>query len=260
VLLPLVLALNRKDAVKTAAAKAINETPSQRKDLILGGMVCGFVMFVAGSFQQFGLLYSTVGKSGFITALYMVIVPLLGIFLKRKVGLNVWASVAIAVIGMYFLCINESLTVNTGDVYTLACAFVFAWHIIAIDHYSPKVNGIKLSCVQLFTCSFLSLVTAFIFETPEWGNILAAWFPIFFTGAVSSGVAYTLQILGQKHTSPAVASLLCSLESVFALFAGMLLLTERPSRRELLGCVLMFAAIVFSQVNLTLPKIHNKGG
>ena len=203
---------------------------------------------MASSFQQIGIGYTTVGKAGFITALYIIIVPILGIFLKKKVPLAVWLSVFIAAVGMYLLCITEKFTIGMGDLLMLACAFCFSAHILVIDHFSPHVDGVRMSCIQFFTCSLLSAVAMFLFEKPNLPDILSAWLPILYAGVLSSGVGYTLQIIAQKNTNPTVASLLMSLESVFAVLAGWVLLGQKLSLRELLGCVLVFAAILLAQL------------
>ena len=231
-----------------SARLSVPKPPQDKKKLILGGICCGTVLFVASSFQQIGIGYTTVGKAGFITALYIIIVPILGIFLKKKVPLAVWLSVFIAAVGMYLLCITEKFTIGMGDLLMLACAFCFSAHILVIDHFSPHVDGVRMSCIQFFTCSLLSAVAMFLFEKPNLPDILSAWLPILYAGVLSSGVGYTLQIIAQKNTNPTIASLLMSLESVFAALAGWALLGQKLSFRELLGCVLVFAAILLAQL------------
>ena len=231
-----------------SARLSVPKPPQDKKKLILGGICCGTVLFVASSFQQIGIGYTTVGKAGFITALYIIIVPILGIFLKKKVPLAVWLSVFIAAVGMYLLCITEKFTIGMGDLLMLACAFCFSAHILVIDHFSPHVDGVRMSCIQFFTCSLLSAVAMFLFEKPNLPDILSAWLPILYAGVLSSGVGYTLQIIAQKNTNPTVASLLMSLESVFAVLAGWVLLGQKLSLRELIGCVLVFAAILLVQL------------
>lgn len=219
-----------------------------RKTLLTGGICCGVILAVASSFQQFGLLYTTVGKAGFITAMYIILVPLFGIFLRRKVGLRIGASVVIAVAGLYLLCMTESLRLEVGDILVLICALVFSFHIIVVDHFSPLVSGVKMSCIQFLTCGILCGICMFLFEEPELSMLLSAWKPILYAGVMSCGVGYTLQIVGQKGMNPTVASLIMSLESVISVLAGFLLLGEVLSRRELIGCVLMFAAIILAQL------------
>ena len=192
-------------------------------NLITGGVTCGTILFIASSLQQFGIKYTTVGKAGFITALYIVLVPVFGIFLKKHIGIKIWTGVFLAVIGMYLLCIKQGeLKFQLGDVFLFGCAVVFSFHILLVDHFSPLVDGVKMSCIQLFTCSFLSGIFMFIFETPEIGHIISAWLPLLYAGALSCGVAYTLQIIGQKGLNSTIASLIMSLESVISLLAGWL--------------------------------------
>lgn len=219
-----------------------------KKTLLLGGICCGVILAVASSLQQFGLLYTTVGKAGFITAMYIVLVPILGIFAGKKVGLRIGISVVTAVAGLYLLCMTESLRLEAGDILVLLCAVVFSFHIIVIDHFSPLVDGVKMSCIQFLTCGILCSVCMFLFEEPKLSMILAAWKPVLYAGVMSCGVAYTLQIVGQKGMNPTVASLIMSLESVISVLAGFVLLHEVLSRRELFGCVLMFAAIILAQL------------
>lgn len=190
-----------------------------KKDLIVGGIACGLLLFTAGSLQQIGLMYTTAGKAGFITSCYIVIVPLLGVFLHKKIGWKVWVAVGIALIGLYFLCITESLSIGKGDLYVLFGALVFSLHILVIDHFSPKVDGVKMSCIQFLVCGVVSLIPMFLLETPSLEGVLAGWFPILYAGVFSSGVGYTLQIVAQKNMNPAIASLILSMESCFAVLA-----------------------------------------
>lgn len=216
--------------------------------MIRGGIVCGLLLFGASSLQQLGIQYTTAGKAGFITAFYIVIVPVLGIFLKRKVGWKVWMAVALAIVGLYFLCITESFRVGKGDVLIFVCALIFSAHILVIDHFSPKVDGVKMACIQFFVCGVMSLPFMFLLETPTVRGMAEGWFTLFFAGVFSCGIAYTLQIIGQKNVNPAVASLLLSLESCFSVFAGWIVLGERLSLRETAGCGLMFLAIILAQL------------
>ncbi|MGN0711537.1 MAG: DMT family transporter [Anaerovoracaceae bacterium] len=231
-----------------AVEKTEEEKKAERKVLIAGGISCGIALFVAGSLQQVGLMYTTAGKGGFITALYIVIVPILGLFLKKKVRPIIWLCVAVAAVGLYLLSIKGGFTIGKGDLLVLLCAFGFAIHILVIDYFSPKTDGVKMSCIQFFIVGILSGVVMFITEEPTLSAILASWMPILYSGVLSSGVAYTLQIVAQKDTDPTVASLLLSLESVFAVISGMIVLHETMSGREVLGCVLMFAAIITAQL------------
>ena len=226
------------------------EKPSRgaRKELIAGGIACGLLLFAASSLQQIGIQYTTAGKAGFITAFYIVIVPVLGIFLHKKINGKVWGAVAIALAGLYFLCITEKFAVGKGDILIFLCALVFSIHILVIDYFSPKVDGVKMSCIQFFVCGIVSLPPMFFTETPKIGAIVEGWAPLLYAGVLSCGVAYTLQIIGQKNVNPAVASLILSLESCFSVLAGWMVLGEKLSMRESVGCVLMFAAIILAQL------------
>lgn len=221
---------------------------TDRRALLWGGFWCGLVLFFASSFQQFGIMYTDVGKSGFITALYIVLVPIFGLFLGRKTGVVVWISALIALIGLYLLCINETFTVNVGDALTLGCAVLFSVHILVIDHFAPKTDGVTLSMVQFFVNGVIAVAAAIIFERPSMESILQAWGPILYAGVLSCGVAYTLQIIGQKGMNPAVASLILSLESCIAVLAGWLFLSEYLTARELIGCGVMFLGILLAQI------------
>ena len=226
------------------------EKPSRgaRKELIAGGIACGLLLFAASSLKQIGIQYTTAGKAGFITAFYIVIVPVLGIFLHKKINGKVWGAVAIALAGLYFLCITEKFAVGKGDILIFLCALVFSIHILVIDYFSPKVDGVKMSCIQFFVCGIVSLPPMFFTETPKIVAILEGWAPLLYAGVLSCGVAYTLQIIGQKNVNPAVASLILSLESCFSVLAGWMVLGEKLSMRESVGCVLMFAAIILAQL------------
>ncbi|MBR4079239.1 MAG: DMT family transporter [Christensenellaceae bacterium] len=223
-------------------------TSKDKKMLWLGGICCGLALCVAANLQQVGILYTTVGKAGFITALYILIVPIFGLFFRKKVRPLLWICVGIAVVGLYLLCMSETLTIAKGDLYVFACAIVFAVHILVIDHFAPHVDCVRMSCIQFLVTAVLSGVLMLIFEEPKWSDISAAWLSIGYAGIFSCGVAYTLQIVAQKHTQPVVASLLLSLESVVAVIAGIILLKEMPTVKEAIGCVLMFAAIILAQL------------
>lgn len=252
VLLPVIALRQRKQ--KTEAADA---PTGDKKTLLIGGLACGVMLFIASAFQQLGIQMTTAGKAGFITAMYMVLVPLTGLFLGRKIGGKVWGAVAVALVGMYLLCFAGGKVggINRGDLLEMACAVGFTAHILVIDRFSGKVDGVKMSCVQFFVCGILAFVAMLIFEEPNLQDLLAAWMPVVYAGVLSSGVGYTLQIVAQKDTEPTVASLLMSLESVFSLVFGWVLLHEVMSARELIGCVLMFAAIVWVQ----LPGRRGRG-
>lgn len=251
VLLPCIGLLNRINGNKNQenSAKNSDDKKVQNKLLITGGICCGILLFIASTFQQIGIQYTSVGKAGFITAMYIVIVPLLGIFLHKKVGIRIFGAVILAVIGLYLLCMTGgSFVFQTGDLLELACAVGFSVHILVIDYFSPKVDGVKMSCIQFFTCSILSAIGMLIFEEPRLELILAAWMPILYAGVMSCGVAYTLQIVGQKGMNPTVASLIMSLESVISVIAGWLILGQKLSLRELGGCALVFTAIIIVQL------------
>ena len=223
------------------------------RDLLLGGLICGSALCIASNFQQMGLEQSTVGKSAFITTLYIVFVPLLGLFFKRKLPLQVWISVILATLGLYLLCMkDESFVLSSGDIYLLLSAFFFTIQITAVGHFAPKVNGIALSMMQFLVTAVLSGVGMFLTKIPTWDNIMEAAIPLLYAGAISCGIAYTLQIIGQKYLSSTVASLIMSLESVFAALAGWLILKEVLSTKELIGCGLVFAAVLLTQ--LPAPK------
>ena len=220
-----------------------------KKTLLIGGLCCGVILFFATMLQQIGILHNNEpGKAGFITALYLILVPLAGIFFRKKIGVKVWVAVVLAVCGMYLLCITEGLHMTTGDLYLLGCAFVFTLHIMVIDYFSPKVDGVAMSCIQFLLCGVLGMTGMFMTETVEISHVLEAWLPLVFSGVFSGGVAYTLQIVAQKDTEPAIASLLMSLESVFAVFGEWLILGQLLSAREFLGCALMFAGILLTQL------------
>lgn len=228
--------------------KEKEEIQQNRKSLWFAGIICGIILFVATNAQQIGLQYTSAGKAGFITALYIVIVPIMGLFLKKKCGWNVWVSVFIALAGFYLLSINEGFSLEKGDFYVLICALVFPFHIWVVNHYAPIVDGVRLSCLQFLVCGILSVICMFLFETPKIDAIFSAWAPILYAGILSCAVAYTLQIIGQRDFNPTIASLLMSFESVFSVLAGWIILGEALSRREMIGCVLIFAGVILAQI------------
>ncbi len=253
----------KKDKVELTPA----EKKKARRDLLIGGFCCGTALAVASNFQQAGIAAGTeAGKAGFLTALYVVLVPLFGLFFRRKVSLPVWIAVALSVASLYLLCIKGEFTLAMGDLLVLVCAVCFAIHILVIDHFTAKVDGIKLSCVQFFVaavwatlaklvCTLLGLggigdtsVATSIFAVPDWAGIWACILPILYVGVFSSGVAYTLQILAQKDSNPTVVTILLSLESVFAVIAGAIILQQQMTGREYLGCVLMLVAVILAQI------------
>ena len=237
---------------------------SERKMLLRGGILCGVALFVGSTLQQIGIVDTTAGKAGFITAMYVVLVPVMGVFVGHKQQWLVWLGVALSAVGMYFLCVHESLSLNRGDLMVLAGAVGFSFHILLIDRYSAHVDGVKLSCLQFFVAGVLGLVFMFLFETPQISQIFAAWLPLLYAGVFSCGVAYTLQILGQRDTDPTIASMILCLEAVFSVVFSWFLLGERLSAREIFGCVLIFAAILLAQLKgkagdpETKPPVKNE--
>ncbi len=245
VLLPFIWFTGRRKKDSPAVDSGAEKGPV----LWIGGICCGLALFVASNLQQVGMQYTSVGKAGFITAMYIVIVPLLGFFLGKKVKIQVGISVLLAAAGLYLLCITEKFSLGRGDFLVLLCAFVFAIHILVIDHFSPLVDGVRMSCIQFFVCGLLSGIVMLICEHPSIQAIAAAWLPIGYAGILSCGVAYTLQIVGQRDMDPTVASLILCLESVVSVLAGWALLGQTLSAREGIGCVLMFAAIILAQLS-----------
>ena len=225
------------------------------KNLIIGGILCGILLCTATTLQTAGMVYTSPGKAGFITALYMVIIPIIGLFTGHKPGKIIWISVFLAVAGLYLMCINSAFTINKGDILIFICAFVFAGHILVIDRFSPVVDGVKLSCVQFFVCGVINITGMLIFEDFNLKPVLDCSASIAYSGIMSCGVAYTLQIIGQKYTDPTSASILMSLESVFATLTTVILVACGWSLtggaltfREISGCVLMFIAIILVQL------------
>ena len=243
-----------------AILKKYNGAEGQKKETDsrtewIGGICCGVALAAASCLQQIGIMHTTVGKAGFITACYILLVPVFGLFFHKKCGILVWIGVVLAVAGLYFLCIDENLTIGRGDLTVFLCAIVFAIHILVIDHFSPKADGVKMSCIQFFVCGILCMIPTILFEHPELYSILQAWKPIAYAGILSCGVGYTLQIVAQKNTDPTVASLLLSLESVFSVLAGWVILGETLSPRELFGCALVFAAVILAQLPERKPNL-----
>ena len=223
-------------------------TAEAKKQQLYFGLACGVIIFAACSLQQWGLLYTTPGKSGFLTSLYIILVPMAGLLFGRRVKPWVWGSVVLAVLGLYLLCGSTDFSLGAGELLTLGSAVAFCFHILVIDRASSQVDGVRLSATQFFICGCLSLVCAFLWETPRWENILACWIPIGYAGIFSSGIGYTFQIIGQAHTEPTVASLLMSLESVFSVIFGWIILRQSLAPTELLGCALVFAGVLISQI------------
>lgn len=245
VLIPVILIFSKKndDSSKEDKTNYLN------KDLILGGALCGVAIFLGASLQQWGIVYTTAGKAGFITALYIILVPILGLFLHKKVGKLTWIGVLLATVGLYLLSIKQGFAIEKGDAIVLAGTIFWAMHILIVDAFVEKVDGLKLSCVQFFVAGILSAIAAFILETPSLATILSAYGPILYTAFMVVGVAYTLQIIGQKSTSPTIAAIILSMESLFAVISGAIFLKEVMSIREIIGCVLMFIAVIIAQIN-----------
>ncbi len=234
--------------VTRAFAPALKPSaPAASADLLKGGLACGLALFLAISFQQFGIQYTSAGKAGFITALYILLVPVFGLFLRKRVSRKLWLGVALAVAGLYLLTVTEGFSIGSGDLIVLGGTVFWAVHILVIDHFAPKVDASKLSFLQFFIAGAISAVVAGLFETVEFGAILKSAAPILYAGIVVVGVAYTLQVFGQKTAHPSVAAIILSLESVFAVLSGMLLLGEVMTAREIAGCVLMFAAVLIAE-------------
>ena len=213
-----------------------------------GGLICGCALFVAASLQQVGLVYTDAGKAGFITAMYIVLVPILGLFLGQKPPRAAIFSVILAVFGLYLLSAVGSGSINIGDILLMGCALAFAVQITCVDRVAQELDGLRLNAIQALVVAVLSVPFTLLTETIVWSNILACWLPLVFAGVLSMGLAYTLQIVGQKHLEPTTASLIMSLESVIAAICGWLILKERMSQIELLGCGLVFAAVIISQL------------
>ena len=238
--------------------------PPLQKSAIVGGIACGVALFVAVNFQQFGISAYPDGvpvssRGGFITALYVILVPICGMFFHRKISGIIWVSAAISLGGMYLLCFQGGISgLYWGDILVFMCALAFTAHILVVDHFAQEVDGVTLSCIQFFTCGALSLIGMLLFESPDWTAVAQAWLPLLYAGVLSSGVAYTLQIVGQRSTDPTVAPLVMSLESVFAGLGGWAILGERMSLRELAGCGLVFAAVVLAQMPEILASRHAK--
>ncbi len=250
-LLPVILI---SDASKKRKNKFIG-LKEDKKQLYKAGLICSIPWFFGANIQQFAFKYTSVGKVGFITALYMIFVPLFGLFIKKKVRPVVWLSIVVAALGLYLLCINGSLNLNIGDLLTLACAVFFAIHILTIDYFSTKVDSVKLSCLQFFLGGTASVICMFIFEEPKLHAVLALSPELLYAGVMSCSVAFTFQIVGQKYTEPTIASMLLCLESVFATLCGWMILKQSLSAREMAGCAIMFAAIILTQ----LPERKKRG-
>lgn len=252
VLIPVIMVMSKKTPEENLTKE---EKAKSNKALLIGGVCCGMALFAAGSFQQFGVMYTTAGKAGFITTLYVVFVPIISVLLRKKVRPIMWLCVVLGAIGLYLLCMTDaSFKLTFGDTLVLLCAVAFGVHIMVVDHFSPKMDGIKLSCIQFLTAGSLGIIGMFLFENPQLDAIIDCAIPILYAGVLSCGLGYTFQVVAQKHAEPTVASLLMSLESVFAVISGAILLGESMSIRELSGCAVIFAAVIISQ----LPERNTK--
>ena len=250
---------NAPDAMSEARTKigsdVIKETKAEDRNTVLGGVLCGLFLSVASIFQQMGLVYTTAGKAGFITAMYMLLVPILGFVLfKKKNTWLVWLAVLLGIAGMYLLCVTGEFTLAHGDALVLVCAVMFSGHILSCDRFVRLGRPLEIAAIQFVTAAVVSWVAAFIAEEPTLGKLASAAVPIIYCGVMSGAIGYTLQIVAQKYTDPTIASLLMSMESVFAVLAGAVLLNERMTAREIVGCVVMFVAIVLVQIPLKTRK------
>ncbi len=261
VLVPVIL-FRRKKADPAGGGQARTDRSEAKenagKAALMGGVCCGLALCPAALFQQFGILYTTVGKAGFITTLYIILVPLAGIFMKKTPSSRIWTGAALAAFGFYLLCIKEGFSLSRGDALVFIGSVLFTVHILVIDHFSPKADGVELSCIQFLTAGVISSVLAFVFEKPELSALAEGIIPLAYAGILSSGVAYTLQVIGQRDTDPAVASLLLSMESVFSVLAGWMLLGQALSARELMGCALVFGAVILVQLPTGKRRLDKK--
>jgi len=244
-LIPLLL-INRKRKFKNEPILPL----SSNKILLKGGIIAGVILFFGASFQQGGMVYTTAGKAGFITGLYIILVPILGIMFKQKTSAAIWLGAVIALVGMYLLSVNENLTIGLGDLLVLASAFFWGLHVLVIGRFSPKTDSIQLAFFQFMLCAFFSLIASLIIETTILQNILDASIPILYAGVVSVGIAYTLQVVAQRDAHPSHAAIIMSLEAVFALIGGWIILDESIPLRGLIGCGLMLIGIIISQVGI----------
>jgi len=255
VLLPVIIIRDRA-AMKKMTPEQITDKKSADKKAIINGCVLGLVFCIATNTQQYAFLDSAPGKIAFITALYIFFVPLLGLFIKKKVPLVTWICVVFGLIGLYFLCIDPANlgAINKGDLLAIICSVIFSVHILLIEKFAPDVDGIKLSCIQFAVAGVISCILMFIFEDPQIAAIKSALIPILYAGILSCGLAYTFQIVGQKYTEATVASLLLCMESVFGVIASAIILHDILAPREIFGCAIMFAAIILSQFSDILTK------
>ncbi len=264
VLLPVIFILD-----KTGKSERRPVTKADHKKLWIGGSIVGLALFFAANAQQVAIyIGAQVSKAGFLTALYILMVPILGLFIRKKCGWNVWLGVGISLVGMYFLCIKDGFRFQLMDITLIASAFLFAIQILLIDHFSPMMDPVRLSSIEFLVCGVLSLIPAAIFDIPSYGGMGTwlpalgtwnAWIPILYAGVFSSGIAYTLQVVAQPGLNPTIASLIMSFEAVFGTLAGWLILKQTMTGREIAGCLLMFVAIIIAQLPLgEAMKKHKK--
>ncbi len=225
---------------------------------LLPGMLAGLILFAGASLQQIGLLYTTAGKAAFVTCLYIVLVPIFGIFLKQRTGISTWLSSVLALVGLYLLCVKESFFISYGDLLQLIGAIFWTVHILLIDHFAERVDVLKLSCFQFMTCGILSLVMALWQETITIAGLAGGIVPILYGSFCSVGIAYTLQVVGQKYSPPAQAAIILSMETVFATIGGFLLLDERLGFQELVGCALMLSGMLLTQLQSIQPAVSGE--
>ncbi len=249
VLVPFILLRDRISAKKMTEAQLEERKKTDKKTIVYGAII-GVFLAIATNLQQYAFNYSTAGKIAFITAMYMFFVPIAGLFMKKRIPLLTWLCIAMGFVGLYCLCFKggDDFSVNMGDVLTLICAVFFTCQILLIEKFSPECDGIKLSCAEFYTAGLISLVLMLIFDTPHWAGIKHAGLALLYSGIMSCGIAYTLQVVGQKYCEATIASLLMCMESVFAALSAAILIQERLTGREILGCVIMFTAIVVSQL------------
>ncbi|MDE1062507.1 MAG: DMT family transporter [Pseudomonadales bacterium] len=241
---------------RTQAKSSIEGPKSSTNSLLMGGAVAGLLLFIGATFQQVGLQYTTAGKAGFITGMYIFFVPLIGLFFRMKTGLGTWLGAAIALWGLYLLSINEDFTLSKGDTLQLICAVAFAGHVLMIGYLASRMDTVKLSLVQFFVAGLLAMILALYFEQLTWGMIKSTAVPLLFAGVMSTGIAYTLQTIAQQHAHPSHAAIILSSEGVFAVIGGFLLLNEVLPAQGLLGCGLILAGMLMSQLmpRLTWPR------
>lgn len=248
ILIPVILIFDRANKRTDENLDKKKETTYNNKDLIIGGILCGASLFLGAWLQQWGIVYTTAGKAGFITALYIVLVPVFGLFLHKKVSKVVWFGVAVATVGLYLLCIKEGFIIQKGDAIVLTGTIFWAAQILVVDAYVDKTDGLKLSFVQFLTAGVFSAIAALIFETPKLETIIACAGPILYTAIMVVGVAYTFQIIGQKSTDPTIAAIILSMESLFAVISGAIFLGETMTMKEIIGCILMLVAVIITQI------------